>query len=99
MLIFTREGKKRIGRRGQDHDGMRKEFGWPALRSFGEGGVPGEGGRIGLDHGGGSFNGGGIPCPASNPYILYPFSMLYDSIVASMLYSANFDHFGRNEPK
>jgi len=37
MLIYPREGKKRMGRRGQDHDGMRKEFGW----------------RIGPDRGGG----------------------------------------------
>jgi len=62
---------------------MRKEFGC----------------RIGPDGGGGGFNGGGIPRPASNPYILYPLSMLYDSIVASMLDSASFDHFDRNEPK
>jgi hypothetical protein len=41
----------------------------------------------------GGSNGGGIPRPASNPYILYPLSMLYDSIIASMLDSARFDHF------
>jgi len=51
MLIFPREGEKRMGRRGQDHDGMRKEFGW----------------RIGPDRGGGSFNGGGMLHPAFNP--------------------------------
>jgi hypothetical protein len=60
MLIFAREGKKHKGRWEQDHDGMRKEFGGPALRSFGEGG------RIGPDRGGGRFNGGGIPRPAFN---------------------------------
>jgi len=38
-------------------------------------------------------DGGGIPRPAFNPYILYQFSMLYDSIVASMLYSASFEPF------
>jgi hypothetical protein len=59
MLIFPREGKKHKGRRKPDHDGMRKEFGGAALRSFGEGGMPGEGGRIGPDRGGGSSNGGG----------------------------------------
>ena len=37
MLIFPREGKKHEGRQGQDHDGMRKEFG----------------GQIGPDRGGG----------------------------------------------
>ena len=54
MLIFSREVKKHKGRWEPDHDGMRKEFGWPALRSFGEGG------RIGPDRG------GGIPRPAWN---------------------------------
>jgi hypothetical protein len=83
MLIFPREGEKRMGRWEQDHDGMLKEFG----------------GRTGPDRGGGSLNGGGIPRPAFNPYILYPLSMLYDFIVASMLDSARFDHFDRNEPK
>jgi len=77
MLIFSREGKKRMGRWGQDQDGMRKEFG----------------GRIGPDRGGGSLNGGGTPRPAFNPYILYSLSMLYDFIVASVLYSASFAHF------
>ena len=93
MLIFPREGEKRMGRRGKDHDGMRQEFGGPALRSFGEGG------RIGPDRGGGGFNGGGIPRPAFNPNILYSLSMLYDSIVASVLDSASFDHFAENRRK
>ena len=47
----------------------------------------------GAEGDGGGCNGGGIPCPVSNPYILYPLSMLYDSTVASTLYSASFDHF------
>ena len=83
MLLFPREGKKRMGRRGKDHDGMRQEFGW----------------RVRPDRGGGSFKGGGISRPAFNPYILYPLSMLYDSGVARMLDSASFGLFGRNEPK
>ena len=78
MLIFPREGKKHKGKREPDHDGTRKE----------------SGGRIGPDRGGGSFNGGGMPHPASNPYILYPLSMLYDSIVASVLDSARLTIFG-----
>ena len=47
----------------------------------------------GAEGGGEGFNGGGIPRPASNPLILYQLSMLYDFIVAGMLYSASFDHF------
>jgi hypothetical protein len=38
-------------------------------------------------------DGGGIPRAVSNHSILYQFSMLYDSIVASVLFSASFDHF------
>jgi len=49
----------------------------------------------GAEGGGRGSNGGGIPRPASNHSILYQFSMLYDSIVASMLFSASFDHFGQ----
>jgi len=74
MLIFRREGKKRMGKGERNHDGMRQNLGWPALRSFGEGGMPGEGGRIGLDGGGEGCHGGGIPHRASNPSILYRLS-------------------------
>jgi hypothetical protein len=47
----------------------------------------------GAEGDGGGFNGGGIPRPDSHHSILYLLSMLYDSIVASMFFSAGFDHF------
>jgi hypothetical protein len=48
-------------------------------------------GLIGSD--GRGFNGGGISYAASNHSILYQLSMLYESIVASVLFSAGFDYF------
>jgi len=42
---------------------------------------------------------GRIPRLASNPYILYPLSMLYDSIPASLPFSGSFDHFEENNRK
>ncbi len=42
---------------------------------------------------GGRFNGAGTPRPAFNHSILHQLSMLYDSIAASMPFSACFDHF------
>jgi hypothetical protein len=48
-------------------------------------------GWIGSD--GRGFNGGGISYAASNHSILYQLSMLYESIVASVLFSAGFDYF------
>ena len=83
MLIFPREGKKRMGRREQEHNGMRKEFGGPT----------------GPDRGGGGFNGGRIPRPASNPYILYSLSILYDFIAASLPFPPFLTIFDRNRPK
>jgi hypothetical protein len=50
----------------------------------------------GAEGGGGAFNGGGIPRPASNHSILYQFSMLYDSIVLACFIPpvlTIFDHF------
>jgi hypothetical protein len=44
-------------------------------------------------------DGGGIPHPASNPSILYLLSMLYDSIAASMPFSARLAIFEEKQPK
>ena len=70
MLIFRREGKKRMGRRERDGDRMRQNAGWPALRRPGEEG--------------GGFDGGGFARPIANPSILYPLSMIYDATAPSI---------------
>jgi hypothetical protein len=38
-------------------------------------------------------SGGGIPCAASNPSILYPLSMFYDSVAANMPFFHQFEQF------
>ena len=55
MLTLRSEGKKRMGRRERDHDGMRRHCAW----------------RIGPDGGGEGCAGAGAPRPAHNPSILY----------------------------
>jgi hypothetical protein len=49
--------------------------------------------------GGGGYNGGGIAPAAPNHSILYPLSMLYDSIAASMPDSSSLAVFQENEAK
>jgi hypothetical protein len=44
-------------------------------------------------------DGGGIPLLATNPSILYPLSIHYDSSVASLPFSANLAIFDENKPK